>query len=276
MFTPAMTASSTSSPRAIRSNAVSTQVFAPPFVYRWPLSDAIATGLLLDFTLTSENAYAPAEPPVSSCRNVLLSETSGIGETRDPRLQRHLPMLEGLRWLAAGWRDFWTHPASSIAYGIGVFLLSVAFVWTLVEFGRDYIDAAGALDRARMRTLAFADASARRRLEAILHPLIGAETTRRAAATNGHVVFDVPLLVESGRWRSRVDKVLVVDCSASVQAERVATRPGWTREAALAVIAQQAPRALRRASADAVIHNDGISRPELEHAVQRLWAHWCG
>jgi dephospho-CoA kinase len=144
------------------------------------------------------------------------------------------------------------------------------------EFGRDYIDAAGALDRARMRTLAFADASARRRLEAILHPLIGAETTRRAAATNGHVVFDVPLLVESGRWRSRVDKVLVVDCSASVQAERVATRPGWTREAALAVIAQQAPRALRRASADAVIHNDGISRPELEHAVQRLWAHWCG
>ena len=69
----------------------------------------------------------------------LLSETSGIGETRDPRLQRHLPLLEGLRWLSAGWRDFWTRPASSIAYGIGVFVLSVAFVWTLVGFGRDYI-----------------------------------------------------------------------------------------------------------------------------------------
>lgn len=69
----------------------------------------------------------------------LLSETSGIGETRDPRLQRHLPVLEGLRWLAAGWRDFWTQPASSLAYGIGVFVLSAAFVWTLVEFGRDYI-----------------------------------------------------------------------------------------------------------------------------------------
>jgi uncharacterized membrane protein len=69
----------------------------------------------------------------------LLSETSGIGETRDPALQRHLPVLEGLRWLAAGWRDFWTRPASSLAYGIGVFVLSVAFVWTLVEFGRDYI-----------------------------------------------------------------------------------------------------------------------------------------
>ena len=69
----------------------------------------------------------------------LLSETSGIGETRDPLLERHLPLLEGLRWLSAGWRDFWTRPASSIAYGVGVFLLSVAFVWTLVEFGRDYI-----------------------------------------------------------------------------------------------------------------------------------------
>lgn len=69
----------------------------------------------------------------------LLSETSGIGETRDPKLQRHLPILEGFRWLAAGWRDFWTHPASSIAYGIGVFVLSVLFVWTLIGFGRDYI-----------------------------------------------------------------------------------------------------------------------------------------
>lgn len=69
----------------------------------------------------------------------LLSETSGIGETRDTRLQRHLPVLEGFRWLAAGWRDFWTRPTSSLAYGIGVFVLSVAFVWTLVQFGRDYI-----------------------------------------------------------------------------------------------------------------------------------------
>ena len=69
----------------------------------------------------------------------LLSETSGIGETRDPRLDRGLPLLEGLRWLAAGWRDFWTRPASSLAYGLGVFLLSVAFIWTLLAFGRDYI-----------------------------------------------------------------------------------------------------------------------------------------
>ncbi len=69
----------------------------------------------------------------------LLSKTSGIGETLDPALQRNLPLLEGLRWLSAGWRDFWTRPASSIAYGVGVFLLSVAFIWTLAQFGRDYI-----------------------------------------------------------------------------------------------------------------------------------------
>lgn len=69
----------------------------------------------------------------------LLSETSGIGETRDPTLQRNLPALEGLRWLALGWRDFWRGPSTSIAYGVGVFLLSAAFVWTLFEFGRDYI-----------------------------------------------------------------------------------------------------------------------------------------
>ena len=68
----------------------------------------------------------------------LLSETSGIGETRDPRLDRGLPLLEGLRWLAAGWRDFWTQPASSLAYGLGVFLLSAAFIWTLLAFGRLY------------------------------------------------------------------------------------------------------------------------------------------
>ncbi len=69
----------------------------------------------------------------------LLSETSGIGETRDPRLDRGLPLFEGFRWLSAGLRDLWTRPASSLAYGLGVFLLSVVFVWTLVRFELDYV-----------------------------------------------------------------------------------------------------------------------------------------
>ncbi|WP_298835438.1 dephospho-CoA kinase [uncultured Piscinibacter sp.] len=144
------------------------------------------------------------------------------------------------------------------------------------QFGAEYIDASGALDRARMRSHAFADPSARRRLEAILHPLIRVETARRAdAAGTPVIVFDVPLLVESGRWREEVDKVLVIDCREAVQAERVMSRSGWTREAVEAVIAQQAPRRARRACADAVIFNDGIARAELTCEIRALWDLWC-
>lgn len=144
------------------------------------------------------------------------------------------------------------------------------------QFGAEFIDASGALDRARMRHLAFADPSARRRLEAILHPLIRSETARQAAAANNPViVFDVPLLVESGRWREEVDKVLVVDCRESTQAQRVMTRSGWSREAVEAVIAQQACRRARRACADAVIFNDDIGRAELAREVRALWDRWC-
>lgn len=142
-------------------------------------------------------------------------------------------------------------------------------------FGAGFIDASGALDRARMRELAFADASARRRLEGILHPLIGQETQRQAVAAGDAVkVFDVPLLAESGSWRARVDRVLVVDCSEASQIERVVARSGWTREAVAAVIAQQATRRLRRSIADAVIHNDGISREQLAVEVTALWKDW--
>lgn len=69
----------------------------------------------------------------------LLSETSGIGETRDPRLQRNLPLLVGFRWLAAGWLDLWQRPLSSLAYGLGMFLISWVLVWLLAAFGSDYI-----------------------------------------------------------------------------------------------------------------------------------------
>jgi dephospho-CoA kinase len=143
-------------------------------------------------------------------------------------------------------------------------------------FGADFIDASGALDRARMRELAFADAHAKRRLEVILHPLIGAETERRfEASEHAVVVFDVPLLVESGdRWRRKVDKVLVIDCLEATQIERVARRPGWSRDAAAAVVAQQASRAARRACADAVVFNDAISLEQLAGEVASLWQRW--
>ncbi len=145
------------------------------------------------------------------------------------------------------------------------------------QFGADYIDASGALDRARMRTLAFADVSARQRLEAILHPLIRAETARQAdaAGSAAAIVFDVPLLVESGRWREQVDKILVVDCSEAVQVQRVIARSGWAEDAVRAVMAQQASRAARRACADAVVFNDGIAPQELSQQLRALWNRWC-
>jgi dephospho-CoA kinase len=141
-------------------------------------------------------------------------------------------------------------------------------------FGADAIGADGSLDRPRMRLAAFHDAGVRGRLEAILHPLIGAEAERQAeaAADAPALVFDVPLLIESGRWRSRVDAVWVVDCDEALQIARVAARPGWSEDAARAVIAQQATRSERRAGADAVIHNVGISLVELADEVHRLWS----
>lgn len=143
------------------------------------------------------------------------------------------------------------------------------------EFGASIVGPDGALDRAGMRALAFNDAGVRTRLEAILHPLIGQEALRQAAAgTPGVVVFDVPLLTESSPWRQRVARVLVVDCSIQTQVERVVQRPGWSEEAARAVIAQQASREARRTIADAVIHNDGLSLPQLRIEVQALWQLW--
>ena len=144
------------------------------------------------------------------------------------------------------------------------------------EFGADLIAADGALNRTRMRELVFADTSAKRRLEAILHPLIGVETERQAHAAPGTpaLVFDVPLLVESGRWRSLVDKVLVVDCRETTQVERVVQRSGWAPAAVQAVIDQQASRRERRASADAVIFNDSIGTDQLADEVRTVWNRW--
>ncbi|QGW83994.1 dephospho-CoA kinase [Variovorax paradoxus] len=143
-------------------------------------------------------------------------------------------------------------------------------------FGRTVVASDGGLDRAGMRQLVFADSSARKRLESILHPLIGAETERLAAAAGqSPVVFDVPLLVESGRWRANVDRVLVVDATEETQLRRVMARSGWTPDAVRAVIAQQAARRLRRAAADAVIFNESLSLEELGREVRSLWKLWA-
>lgn len=139
-------------------------------------------------------------------------------------------------------------------------------------FGPEYVASDGAMDRERMRRLAFSDPTARARLEAIVHPCVTQENERRArdaiAQGSALLVFDVPLLVESGHWERRLDAVLVVDCKVETQVQRVMTRSGLERAAVEAIIAAQATRAARRGAADAVIYNDeGVSLVELQQQV---------
>ncbi|MFM2087759.1 MAG: hypothetical protein RLZZ237_2628 [Pseudomonadota bacterium] len=128
----------------------------------------------------------------------------------------------------------------------------------VAEFGPSYADANGALDRAKMRALVFSDANAKARLEAILHPRIRHATLAAAAeATGSYVIFAVPLLVESGGWVERVNRVLVIDCLESLQVARVMARNNLAKEQVKAIMATQATRAMRLAAADDVIDNNG-------------------
>jgi dephospho-CoA kinase len=126
-----------------------------------------------------------------------------------------------------------------------------------------------------MRAHVFENPEAKHLLETIIHPLVTQATQRQTqeAIAQGHrtLVFDVPLLVESGvRWRSQVDRVLVVDCLVETQTHRVMARNGWGRETVQRVIVAQASRAKRLAAADWVIHNEGLSMEDLRECVQSL------
>ena len=142
------------------------------------------------------------------------------------------------------------------------------------QFGPQAITPEGALNRDTMRQRVFADPAVRRQLEAIIHPLVGIESVRQAEmavrAGSPCILFDIPLLVESGRWRQQLDHVLVVDCSHATQISRVTARSGWTPEAVQKVINEQASRAQRRAAADACIHNEELSLQELVLMVKQL------
>jgi len=139
----------------------------------------------------------------------------------------------------------------------------------VAEFGPEILRADGRLDRARLRTLVFADAARRRRLEAILHPAIRAATAAAiGAVTAPYVVVAIPLLVESGQ-SSAYDRVLVVDCPAETQLARLLDRDRETPEVARAILAAQAGREARLAVADDVLDNTG-SLADLQAAVRRL------
>ena len=146
-------------------------------------------------------------------------------------------------------------------------------------FGTEYVNKDGALDRERMRQATFSDPQIRARLEAIIHPLVREESERLESAAQADgvacLVFDIPLLVESGKWRRKLDAVLVVDCTIAVQTERVMARSGLARDAVAQIIASQASRAQRLAAADLVLFNAGISLVDLKAHVRQA-AHRFG
>ena len=142
------------------------------------------------------------------------------------------------------------------------------------QFGLEAITSDGAMDRDAMRQRVFADTNARLQLEAIIHPLVSLESARQEEqarlAACALLVFDMPLLVESQSWRTKFDKVLVIDCEEATQISRVMQRSGWTADAVKKVIDQQASRAQRLAAADFVIYNDGLTRDELAAQVKKI------
>ncbi|RMW98458.1 dephospho-CoA kinase [Allofranklinella schreckenbergeri] len=143
------------------------------------------------------------------------------------------------------------------------------------QFGEAFIDGSGAMDRQRMRELVFRDALARRALEDLLHPLIfqaihAAIDQARAPV----VVLDLPLLVESARWRPWLDGVWVVDCPVEIQIERVQRRSQLERASVERIVQTQASRARRLRAADMVVFNGDISQSALTCQVvqaARLW-----
>jgi dephospho-CoA kinase len=125
-------------------------------------------------------------------------------------------------------------------------------------FGTEVLAASGALDRDKMRARVFADPAAKKALEALLHPMIREESRRLIAGARGpYVIHVVPLLVESPDYRSRVDRVLVIDAPEELQVERVRSRSGLSEVEVRAIVAAQATRAQRRAAADDLIENRG-------------------
>lgn len=138
-------------------------------------------------------------------------------------------------------------------------------------FGQAFVAADGSMDRVKMREYVFSDPDARAQLEAIIHPLVAqAIRTEVAQAKASVLVFDVPLLVESPRWRPQLDLVWVVDCSQTTQIDRIRARNGWDEDTARSVIGSQSPRSMRAAAADAVLFNDGIDLTGLACLVKQL------
>ncbi|MEI8169989.1 MAG: dephospho-CoA kinase [Rhodoferax sp.] len=144
----------------------------------------------------------------------------------------------------------------------------------VATFGPAFTTLSGALDREKMRALIHTDASARQRLESIIHPMVALETERQAQvgvhAGCPCIVFDIPLLVESATWRQKVDHVLVVDCTPEVQISRVMTRSLLPRDAVEKIMSSQAGREQRLGAADSVIFNANLTLAQLGAEVHQI------
>ena len=139
------------------------------------------------------------------------------------------------------------------------------------SFGTEFVNSAGALDRARMRQLVFSDSDAKHRLEAILHPLILSESKAQADMFTEapYTLVVVPLLFENGRYINWLQRAIVVDCPEQQQIARTMQRSELTEQAVRAIIGQQINRARRLQLADDILHNHG-STEELREQVNTL------
>ncbi len=150
----------------------------------------------------------------------------------------------------------------------------IALPQIMSTFGPDLVSITGVLDRDRLRDIVFQNSSAKKELEAILHPHIRREMLAKAslaaAQNSACIVFDIPLLVESGSWRNVADTIIVVDCSNETQQARVMERNGLAPDTIQRVIASQASRIVRLRASDIVLHNDDISLDQLTQNVQSI------
>lgn len=125
------------------------------------------------------------------------------------------------------------------------------------QFGANFLTTAGAMDRTKMREHVFAHPAEKKRLEAILHPMIQQESLRLARQSNGdYVIFVVPLLLESHTFKQYVSRILIIDCSEERQIRRVMKRNQWDEQQVRAVMQTQVSRDVRLAAADDVITNE--------------------
>ena len=134
---------------------------------------------------------------------------------------------------------------------------SAGFDAIIQRFGSGFRQADGTLDRAKLRTLVFSDADAKRALESILHPMIYAKVLEAISLCPAHyVIIVVPLLFETAQYQALIQRSVVVDCPEESQIIRTVKRSGLAESDVRIIMAHQLPRAARLTRADDIIRNE--------------------